>query len=174
MLFQPDADLPQTYRVRVARLQDIEALIELRSILLDDGIGIYASGSPEESTLWKRHYRTWLESTLESSDQARVAVAVNEIGNIVGCAIGIIDQRAPAPGAYNGLSGWIQTVVVDPINRKQGVGAAIIQYLHEWFRNQGLSKWVLQTTPHAEMLYQRLGYRDTGERTLYRLEEPRT
>ncbi|WP_176243719.1 GNAT family N-acetyltransferase [Halomonas sp. CSM-2] len=170
MTYLPKSHNHVLFNVCHARLKDIDALIQLRGHLLDDGRSNYASHSPEEKKLWRTHYRAWLENILECKDQTLVAVAINELEKPIGCAIGIIDQRAPCPGAYNGMTGWIQTVVVDPIFRNLGVATALVEFIHNWFRHNGITKWVLQTTPDAEILYQRLGYRDTEEKTLYYIE----
>lgn len=170
MTYPPESHNHGLFSVCQARLQDIESLVALRGLLLDEGNSNYSSRSTEDKKLWRTHYREWLKNTLDRKNETLIAVAMNELQKPIGCAIGIIDQRAPCPGAYNGKSGWVQTVVVDPIWRNQGVGSAVVEFIHNWFRHNGITKWVLQTTPEAEILYQRLGYRDTEEKTLYCIE----
>lgn len=167
MLFQFDSSKCSSFTIRSAKYEDIEPLIKLRSIILDDGSGIYVSNSKVESDLWKKEYREWLKNKIGLCCLTKVVVAVNGYHEVVGCAIGIIDHRAPIPGALNGLIGWIQTVVVDPLWRNNGLASSIVDFLHKWFRDENVSRCVLQTTSNAESLYLGLGYKYVGEKTLY-------
>lgn len=71
-------------------------------------------------------------------------------------------------GILNGRSGWVQTVVVDPNWRGQGVGEKVMNYLLSWFQEQEVGKIVLQTTAVAKTLYGKLGFEETGEDLLYK------
>lgn len=163
----------QTKRPVVARRAeegDIERLIELRTYLLSGGEGHYAAQSPEEESAWQNSYRAWLHHHLQHHPNVLVAVASGdpEGGGIVACAIGIIDQRAPMKGMLNGQSGWIQTVVVDPEWRRQGIAEQVIDYVLSWFREHEVGKIILQSTPMARPLYGKLGFKETGEELLYK------
>ena len=89
---------------------------------------------------------------------------------MLGCATAIIDQRAPAPGCLNGLSGWVQSVVVEPQWRNQGIARMLMQQLLRWFTNRGVGSVVLQSTEAAGTLYQALGFEISDERLLIRQE----
>lgn len=154
---------------RRATEADIERLIELRKHLLSGGEGHYAAQSPEEENAWQTSYRSWLYENLRDNPRVLVAAAaVEEESDIVACAIGIVDERAPMKGILNGRSGWIQTVVVEPQRRRQGIAEQVMEYVLEWFREQDVGKIVLQTTPDAKRLYRKLGFEETGEDLLYK------
>ncbi|NEW05800.1 GNAT family N-acetyltransferase [Paenibacillus sp. SYP-B3998] len=154
---------------RRAEEADIERLIELRKHLLSGGEGHYAAQSPEEEFAWQSSYRQWLLKNLRDNPLVLVAAAsVEEKGEIIACAIGIIDERAPLKGILNGRSGWIQTVVVDLQWRRQGVAEQVMEYVLSWFWEQEVGKIVLQTTSVAKHLYERLGFEETGEELLYK------
>ncbi|MBJ6362616.1 GNAT family N-acetyltransferase [Paenibacillus sp. GCM10012307] len=154
---------------RRAEEKDIERLIELRKHLLSGGDGHYAAQSPEEELAWQDSYRRWLHKNLRDNPTVLIAAASSDAADgIVACAIGVIDERAPMKGILNGRSGWIQTVVVDPKWRRQGIAEQVMDYLLSWFREQEVGKIVLQTTIVAKSLYGKLGFEETGEDLLYK------
>ncbi|MDT4855459.1 Acetyltransferase (GNAT) family protein [compost metagenome] len=157
--------------IRVATQVDIDSLILLRAYLLDGTSASYSSRSPEDTERWRATYRDWLTSRLKESDCVLILAAEHrDSGDILGCATGIIDQRAPAPGSLNGLSGWVQSVVVSPQWRKRGVAWELMQHLLRWFSNRGIATVALQSTTLACSLYESLGFVGSGERLLLRQE----
>lgn len=155
--------------LRKAKESDIERLIELRKHLLSGGEGHYAAQSPEEEAAWQNSYREWLRKNIRDNPDVLIAVAaLGERDEIVACAIGIIDERAPMKGILNGRSGWIQSVVVDFQWRRQGVAEQVMEYVLAWFRKREVGKIVLQTTAAAKPLYEKLGFEATGEDLLYK------
>ncbi|MNV98584.1 putative acetyltransferase [compost metagenome] len=93
-----------------------------------------------------------------------------ESGQVLGCATAIINQRAPAPGCLNGLSGWVQSVVVAPQWRNRGIARQLMQHLLRWFAIRGVGSVALQSTEAAGTLYQALGFAVSDERLLIRQE----
>lgn len=157
--------------VRPATLADLAALVELRAHLLDGTSASYSSKTPEESAQWRAAYRTWLSNRLNDSDCVQILAAEHkESGQLLGCATAIIDQRAPTPGCLNGLSGWVQSVVVEPQWRNRGIARQLMQHLLRWFANRGVGTVVLQSTESAGRLYQALGFAVSDERLLIRQE----
>ncbi|BAU73857.1 GNAT family N-acetyltransferase [Metapseudomonas furukawaii] len=159
------------FTVRPATLADLDSLIELRAYLLDGTTARYSSKTPEEAARWRTAYRSWLGSRLDESDCVQILTAEHkESGQVLGCATAIIDQRAPAPGCLNGLSGWVQSVVVEPQWRNRGIARQLMQHLLRWFANRGVDHVVLQSTESAGTLYQALGFTVSDERLLIRQE----
>jgi GNAT superfamily N-acetyltransferase len=159
------------FTVRPATAADLASLVELRAHLLDGSAAIYSSKTPEDSVRWRAAYRAWLSNRLSESDCVQILAAEHkESGQVLGCATAIIDQRAPAPGCLNGLSGWVQSVVVEPQWRNQGIARMLMQQLLRWFANRGVGSVALQSTEVAGSLYQTLGFEISDERLLIRQE----
>ncbi|MNZ15250.1 putative acetyltransferase [compost metagenome] len=147
--------LPAEANIRAATPADLASLIELRACLLEGTTAPYSCHTPEDRERWRTAYRGWLASRLQEGDHVQVlAVEHRETGHILGCATGIIDQRAPAPGCLNGLSGWVQSVVVSPQWRNRGIARQLMQQLLRWFANRGVGTVVLQSTEAAGRLYE--------------------
>jgi GNAT superfamily N-acetyltransferase len=144
--------------IRPAAPPDIEVLVSLRAHLLDGmSEASYASRTSEASRQWKAAYRPWLAQILEGGERSRIVVA-DRCGEVVGCATALIDHRPPAPDCLSGRSGWVQSVVVSPAWRGQGIAERLIRDLLQWFAECSVSKVMLETTPMAEMLYRKLGF----------------
>ncbi|MBD3897200.1 GNAT family N-acetyltransferase [Halomonas sp. ML-15] len=157
--------------VRPATTADLDRLVRLRAYLLDGTEAMYSSKTPEDSMRWRAAYRTWLNSHLKASSCVLVLAAEHkESGEVLGCATAIIDQRAPAPGCLNGLSGWVQSVVVEPQWRNQGIARQLMQHLLRWFASCSVGSVVLQSTEAAGRLYQALGFAVSDERLLIHQE----
>lgn len=157
--------------VRPATITDLTSLVELRAHLLDGTSASYSSRTPDDAMRWRAAYRSWLTSRLGESDCVQILAAEHrESGQVLGCATAIIDQRAPATGCLNGLSGWVQSVVVEPQWRNRGIARRLMQHLLRWFANRGVGTVVLQSTEEAGALYHALGFTVSGERLLIRQE----
>lgn len=157
--------------VRSATAADMASLVELRAYLLDGTDASYSSKTPEDSTRWRAAYRSWLSGHLNESDCVHVVAAEHKLsGQVIGCATAIIDQRAPAPHCLNGLSGWVQSVVVEPQWRNLGIARQMMQHLLRWFANRGVSSVTLQSTKTADSLYRDLGFVRSDESLMFRQE----
>ena len=150
------------YTINTANKKDILDLIHLRAILLDQGDEYYVAKTVEQKSCWKVAYQQWLADNLERENKVQILVARRK-NTVIGCAIGIIDQRAPMVGCFNGLLGWIQTVVTIPACRGRGVAMNLVKALEQWFIECNVGKVTLQSTALAQPLYQKLGYCSSGE-----------
>lgn len=153
-------------KIRSAARSDIDVLISLRAHLLDGAEGPgYASRNADESHRWKAAYRVWLSQVLEADDRTQIIVADND-GEVVGCATGIIDRRAPAPDCISGWCGWVQSMVVSPSWRRMGIAESLMHELLKWFSLMEVTKVVLESTHVAEAMYRKLGFSPNSERLL--------
>ncbi|MEV1077519.1 GNAT family N-acetyltransferase [Streptomyces sp. NPDC050211] len=157
--------------VRPAGMADIEELVRLRAHLLDapDANLPYRAGSSAEREAWRRDYRAWLAQELPEADGIRVAVIPLSDGTgLAACATAIVDRRAPSPACPSGRTGWLQSVVVDPVARGKGLGARLLNHLLGWFAGEGVDEVLLQTTENATGFYKRFEFASSGEELLFR------
>ncbi|MBU9844834.1 GNAT family N-acetyltransferase [Rahnella ecdela] len=147
-----------SFVIQQAERRHIEGLIPLRALLLEQtSSASYVCRTPEECHNWKEQYRHWLYEVLENDSDIRVFVAIHG-QEVIACSTGIIDRRAPARDCLNGYSGWIQSVVVAPSFRRQGVAATLLKSLTEWFAERKVSKIVLESTSGSETFYISQGF----------------
>lgn len=144
--------------IRPAEAGDVAHLVDLRGHLLDvASAASYASRSAAEREAWKASYASWVGEVHGTDDRVRIIVGEVE-GEIVGCATGIVDRRPPAPDCISGWCGWVQSVVVAPSWRRQGVAGQLMHALMDWFAERSASKVVLEATHDAEQFYDKLGF----------------
>lgn len=148
---------------RPAAIADIEELVRLRTFLLSTGDGPYVARGPEEDEAWRHSYRGWLDRVLRWDDHRVHVAAIGSQGELAACAIAVIDDRAPTARCLNGRVGWVQTVVVDPALRHQGLGTRVMTYALDWLRANGASSVALQTTADGARLYRGLGFHPSDE-----------
>ncbi|WP_416430524.1 GNAT family N-acetyltransferase [Piscirickettsia salmonis] len=152
------------FLLKKASLREVDQLVELRKLLLSQGSAHYAAASPEEDLAWQASYKNWLRQHIDrNTENIQIVIASQSEGRVIGCAIGIIDYRAPLAGCLNGLTGWVQTVVVEPQFRCSGVATELMVFLLEWFSSKEVFKVALQTTGIAQKLYKKLGFKSSGE-----------
>jgi N-acetylglutamate synthase-like GNAT family acetyltransferase len=154
-----------SFHIRNATLNDVRELIELRKFLLNQGTGYYVAQTEEEQMAWQKSYQDWLVKNLNHNLNINVIVACHPMSTsgVVGCAIGIIDERVPFIGCLNGRMGWVQTVVVHPDYRRQNLAMQMMNHLFVWFRENDVNKITLQTTKMAKPLYEKLDFYDSKE-----------
>lgn len=161
---QGDAEL--TLHIRKARGTDIATLIDHRALLLDNSTASYGAGDAQTQRRWREAYEGWLKDHLHEPET--IAVFIGENGwerHPVGTVTGVIDTRPPTPDCLTGRCGWVQSLVVQPSARRQGVSTALMDTLMTWFAAQRVDKVMLQSTPAAEKLYENLGFSQSGEKS---------
>lgn len=147
-----------SFLIQQAEICQIDDLIRLRAYLLEKPSSTsYACRTQEERHIWREQYRQWLYDVLEYDADIRVFVALVS-KKVIGCSTGIIDRRAPARDCISGYSGWVQSVVVAPSFRRQGVAASLLTSLTEWFSERNVSKILLESTPGSETFYLSQGF----------------
>ena len=161
-----------TFSIREANETDIISLLELRAILLDGDGHLYSAKDIDKQRQWRKDYTEWLLNFAFSADSVRVLVASDK-ETIFGCAIGVIDRRAPTPSCRNGISGWVQSVVTAPSYRGKGVANNLLANLISCFEENSCFCVILEATPISVTLYKRLGFVSNGETLMTRVKEAR-
>lgn len=105
--------------------------------------------------LVKRPVGLTRERVLEALSQARILIARNEEGKIVGTA------SLYKTTLFARTVGHVEEVIVDVSTRGQGVGRELMQRLIEEAKRLGISRLFLTSHPsrvEANQLYQKLGF----------------
>ena len=140
---------------RRARAADWEALRQLRLRALAEDPDAFASTLDAELALPAEVWRQRAEG-----GPASATFIAGQDGVDVGLA-GVFAEADP-PGRMHLISMW-----VDPRHRRQGVARALIDLVIGWAAERRASEvvlWVADQNDAARRLYERLGFRPTGER----------
>lgn len=141
--------------IRQARADDWEALRELRLRALADAPEAFASTLAEEEGFGPEVWRRWA-----AGGPASVNFIARDGDREVGLAA--IFAEAGAPGRMHLVSMW-----VDPGHRRRGVARALVDQALRWAGERQAREvvlWVVDQNTPARRLYERVGFRPTGER----------
>lgn len=138
-----------------AQAADWEALRQLRLRALADAPDAFASTLEEEVAFPAEVWRQRAEGGPESAN-----FIAREGGVDVGLAA--VFAEPDVPGRMHLVSMW-----VDPRYRRRGVARALVDQAVRWAaerRAREVILWVADQNTAARRLYERLGFRPTGER----------
>jgi ribosomal protein S18 acetylase RimI-like enzyme len=147
---------------------DWAALREVRLAALADAPYAFSSTLERELAFDEREWRT----------------RIGQTAYVGAWALGPGDGRAGAPagglvglaGGFAEAAGWhLVSMWVSPRLRGQGVAGDLVTAVCELARADGAAQvalWVTEVNDRARAFYRRAGFRETGERSLVRPQEP--
>jgi GNAT superfamily N-acetyltransferase len=141
--------------LRQARATDWEVLRELRLWALADAPDAFASTLDQETAFPEQVWRQRAEG-----GEGSVNFLAFEGGAGIGMAA--IFAVASVPGCMHLVGMW-----VDPQHRRRGVAQALVDQAVRWAEERQAREVILWVADHnipARMLYERIGFRPTGER----------
>ncbi len=145
------------------RPDQVEEVVALRALLLAD-LGLHV-----EDPAWRGTCR---QALLDGAADARLTVQVAERdGQVVACAVALLQPRLPTPGTVDGTYGWLEQVATATQDRGHGHARVCVEAALGWLRDRGVREVQMQATEAGEPLYRALGFVDDPQaRLLLRLE----
>jgi GNAT superfamily N-acetyltransferase len=139
------------YTIRPATIADIPSIVTHREQMFRE-MGIPAAFEDMSIAMdqWLRHalpskiYRGW--------------VAEHDGGVVVAGGGLIVIPWPPGPVSMDPRCGFIFNVYTDAPHRKQGLARKLMDAMHEWCRNEGLERVVLNASTFGKRLYEDMGY----------------
>lgn len=139
------------YAIRTATIADIPHIVEHRvQMFRDMGIEAEFEDMAAATGLWLRHalpshtYRGWL--------------ALSPSGEVAAGGGLIVIPWPPGPLTMDPRCAFIFNVYTKPAHRKQGLGRQLMDAMHDWARNEGIERVVLNASTFGQPLYQSMGY----------------
>ena len=139
------------YSIRPATIADVSHIVSHREQMFRDmGIPAAFEDMAAAADLWLRHalpshtYRGWM------------AAAPN--GEIAGGSGLIVIPWPPGPITMDPRCGFVFNVYTLPAHRKQGLGRRLMDAMHEWCRQEGIERVVLNASTLGHPLYASMGY----------------
>ncbi len=142
-------------KVRPATIADIDALVQLRTLLFDDA----GSDSDGADVVWQGACRQLLIDGFSVGDLLG-AVAETADGTIVAGGIAALRRWLPSPTNPTGLTGYIDSLTTSEPWRRQGIGHQVVESLIEALTQRGAITIQLHATEAGEATYRRLGFVD--------------
>ena len=100
--------------------------------------------------------RGWIEGHAASHLPAVAEVE----GEVVGMAWLAVVERIPGPGVWTRLSGYLQSVYVEPPHRDGGLGARLVGVVIDEARSRGLDYLAVHPSERSMPFYRRLGFQE--------------
>ncbi|MGG3790248.1 GNAT family N-acetyltransferase, partial [Geobacillus thermodenitrificans] len=89
----------------------------------------------------------------------RFRVAVDEQGNIVACAGGLIRMEYATPLSEEPTPfGWVISVYTIPHHRKKGLASQLVEEVCSWLKERGARRARLWASSEGRRIYERLGF----------------
>lgn len=140
-----------SYTIRPATIADIPHIVSHREQMFRDmGIPAEFEDMAAATDLWLRHalpshvYRGWM------------ATAPN--GDIAGGSGLLVIPWPPGPITLDPRCGFVFNVYTHPAHRKQGIARRLMDVMHDWCRNEGIERVVLNASTFGHSLYASMGY----------------
>ena len=149
-----------TCRIRPATLDDLDVLVRHRiSMFTDMGVPLDAAALDESFRAWlagvmpQGTYRAWLAETAEGEIAA-------------GGGITILPWP-PGPGYLGDRVAFVYNVYTEPVHRRQGLGRLVMDAIHAWCREAGITSMALNASQDGLPLYESMGYAVTASPMMF-------
>lgn len=134
--------------VRLATLDDIEALVSMRIQLLE------ADDAGFDDVL-----RAWLRMHL--ADGSFLAWIADDAGTVVAASGLTMLDRPPYPDNAAGLDGYVTNMYTLPAYRRRGLARELMEILITHARQVGIKRLFLEASREGQPLYEAFGFRLT-------------
>ena len=134
--------------IRLATLDDIEALVSLRIQLLE------ADDASVDGAL-----RAWLRPHL--ADGSFLGWIAQDAGTVVAASGLTVLDRPPYPGNATGLDGYVTNMCTLPAYRRRGLARQLLEVLITHARHVGVKRLFLEASREGQPLYEEFGFRLT-------------
>jgi len=153
--------VPGEVTVRRIRAEEWERLRVIRLRALADAPMAFGSTLAAEQVQPDEFWRG--RAAGGATDENRATFIAERDGEWVGISTCLLEEEGVGE-----RPAWVFAMWVDPAVRRQGVAQALLRALTGWARGRGadvLNLHVTETNAPAIALYERLGFRATGETT---------
>jgi len=142
------------YRIRPATLADADALVQHRLGMFSD------MGVAMDRVALARAFRHWLDAAMPADVYRAWVVEIGD-GTIIGGGGITVWSWPPGPRHLSDRLAFVYNVYVDPTHRRRGVARLIMDTIHVWCREAGVSSIALNASREGRPLYEAMGYRDS-------------
>jgi GNAT superfamily N-acetyltransferase len=154
------------YRIRPATLDDVDVLAHHRVAMFSD------MGTPMDVEAVRRAFRDWAAARLPAGVYRAWLVERSPGDVVAGGGITVIPWP-PGPRSLGDRLAFVYNVYTEPPHRRRGLARMVMQTIHAWCREAGISQLALNSSTEGRSLYESIGYRvRTNPMMLCDLEAP--
>ena len=139
------------YRVRPATLDDADLLVRHRVGMFTD-MGITMDVGALETA-----FRAWLTEMMPAGTYRAWLVEAHD-GRVVGGGGITVLPWPPGPQYAGDRLAFVYNVYIDAAHRRRGLARLVMDTIHAWCRDAGITSIALNASEDGRPLYQSLGY----------------
>ena len=142
------------YHVRPATLADIDDLVRHR-------IGMFTDmGIPLDAKVLDPAFRVWLAEMMPAGTYRAWLVEAAE-GEVAGGGGITILPWPPGPRYVGDRLAFVYNVYTEPAHRRRGLARLIMETIHAWCRDEGITSMALNASRDGLPLYESMGYAES-------------
>jgi GNAT superfamily N-acetyltransferase len=139
-----------SYHLRPATLADLDALAHHRIAMFTD------MGLAFDAPLLDRKFREWLAAMMPAGTYR--AWVVEYEGNIVAGGGASVLPWPPGPNYAGDRIAVVYNVYTEPSHRRHGLARRLMDTIHAWCRENGVTSVALNASHDGRPLYESMGY----------------
>jgi GNAT superfamily N-acetyltransferase len=146
--------MPADYHVRAATLADMDALVRHR-------IGMFTDMDVAmDVAALDTAFRAWLADMMPAGTY-RAWLVETASGEVVSGAGITVLPWPPGPTYPGNRLAFVYNVYTDPLHRRRGLARLLMEAIHDWCRDAGVTSMALNASRDGQPLYEALGYVET-------------
>jgi GNAT superfamily N-acetyltransferase len=152
--------LPAEYRVRPATLDDADVLVRHRVRMFTD------MGVPLDAAALDTAFRAWLAETMPAGTYRAWLVETADGGIVGGGGLTVLPWP-PGPHYSRGRLAFVYNVYTDAGHRRRGLARLVMDTIHEWCRDAGITSIALNASRDGQGLYDSMGYVESSSPMMF-------
>lgn len=142
------------YRVRAATLADVSVLVHHRIAMFTD------MGAPVDANTLDPAFRAWLAEMMPAGTY-RAWLAEAADGAVAGGGGITLLPWPPGPRYPGDRLAFVYNVYTEPAHRRRGLARLVMETIHAWCRDEGISSMALNSSRDGQPLYESMGYAES-------------
>ena len=148
------------YRVRFATLADADVLVRHRIAMFTE------MGVPLDATVLDPAFRAWLAELMPAGTYRAWLVEAAD-GAVVGGGGITILPWPPGPRYVGNRLAFVYNVYTEPGHRRRGLARLIMETIHGWCRDEGITSMALNASLGGKSLYESMGYAESASPMMF-------
>jgi len=140
------------YRIRPATLEDVDMLVHHRIAMFSD------MGTAMDADAVGLAFRSWVIRMLPAGIFRAWLVETGDGHIVSGGGITILPWP-PGPSNLGETLAFVYNIYTEPPHRRHGLARMVMEAIHAWCREAGITAVALNSSADGQPLYESLGYR---------------